>query len=310
MTLDEYLSHYIVGKEIIMFLLIALGGLIVALTFILLSARIIAGSMSPGRKRIFFYNKSKDLVERFFEMVFSGTSILSFLATYYLIDRFVTEGSFRLFWDKHSDMLLLILIILSCVINTCLDRVLVPLKNIDSEQKASVRMIGMLYIILIFVYIKFIYENNNYDGFITYFLGLMVGRFAYFDSSFTDFVKSVRLAAKNLPLLILGLCYTGFMCYIGFSSRYLLVSNGVLVSTFIAHIFMVVAIAIVYHSRILKLLIRDPKASKKKRQAKNGTEDADYEEYYDEDDEYEHDSYNDEEYDDYEDYSEYDNDEY
>lgn len=308
MTFDEYLSHYIVGKEILIFLLVALLGLIVSLTFILLSARLIAGKMSPKKRRTFFYNKSCDLVERFFEMVFSGTSILSFLATYYLIDRFVTEGDFRIFWDKYSDMLLLILIILSCVVNTCFDRVLVPLKNISNEQKASVRMIGMLYIILIFMYIKFIYENNNYDGFIAYFLGLMVGRFAYFDSSLSDFLKSIRLAAKNLPLLLLGLSYTGFMCYIGFSSRYLLISNGVLVSTFIAHIFMVVACMIIYHTRVLKLIIRKPASSKSK--STSAADKYHYEEYYDDAGEYEPDAYSDEEYDEFDTYSEYDNDEY
>lgn len=309
MTLDEYLQHYIASKEVLIFLLIALGGLIVSLTIILLSARLIAGQMPKGRRKIFFYNKANDLVERFYEMVFSGTSILSFLATYYLIDRFITTGAFRAFWDKYSDMLLLVLIILSCVVNTCLDKVLIPLKSINHEQKASVRMIGMLYIILIFLYIKFIYENNNYDGFIAYFLGLMVGRFAYFDASFKDFVSSTKLAAKNLPLLILGLAYTGFMCFIGFSSRYLLISNGVLVSTFIAHLFMVVAIAIIYHTRILKFIIRKPKSKGAKRSnAMAGS--PQYAQGYPEDDEYEHDEYNEEDYIEYDAYSEYDNDEY
>lgn len=308
MTLDEYLSHYIVSSEIIIYLLIALGGLIVSLTIILLSSTLLANKVKRSKK-VFFYNKANNLIERFFEMIFSGTSILSFLATYYLIDRFVTTGSFRAFWDKHSDMLLLVMIILSCVINSCLDRVIVPLKVIDREQKASVRMIGMLYIILIFVYIKFIYENNNYDGFIAYFLGLMVGRFAYFDASFADFIKSVKLAAKNLPLLILGLSYTGFMCFVGFSSRYLLISNGVLVSTFIAHIFMVIAIAIIYHSRILKLVIRKPKASAKR----TGRDSSDYTQYDDtpaEDYANYNESYNDYDDDYSEDFDDYSEDEY
>lgn len=259
MTLDDYLAHYFIWKDMLTFFLIAIGGLIVSLAILLICSRLISTSVPKKKQAAFFYNKTNNLVERFYEMIFSGTSILSFLAAYYLIDRFVTTGSFRVFWDKHSDMLLLVMIILSCVINSFLDRIFVPLKSIDKEQKASVRMIGMLYIILIFMYIKFIYENNNYDGFITYFLGLMVGRFAYFDASFSDFVKSVKLAALNLPLLILGLCYTGFMCFIGFSSKYLLISNGVLVSTFIAHLFMVVSIFLIYHCRILNLIVKKPK---------------------------------------------------
>ena len=117
----------------------------------------------------------------------------------------------------------------------------------------------MLYVILIFLYIKFIYENNNYDGFIMYFLGLMIGRFIYFDASFRDGIKTMLEALKNLPLLILGLAYTGFMAYTGFTSDYLLVGNGVLVSTFIAHVFMIVAIFIIHHSHFMSIFARKPK---------------------------------------------------
>ena len=258
MTLNEYLEHYINGKEMLAFLIYALVALIMCTCIILLSASLISNAATGSRKKLFFYNKSTNLIERFYEMIFSGTSILSFLSAYYLIDRFVTSGSFRTFWDAHKDMLLLVMIILSCVFNSFLDKIFVPLKNIDKEEKSSIRLIGMLYIIMIFIYIKYIYENNNYDGFIAYFLGLIVGRFAYFDSSFKDFLKSIKNASKNLPLLLLGLSYTGFMCYIGFSSKYLLKSNGVLVSTFFAHIFMVVAIFIISKSRLLNLVIKKP----------------------------------------------------
>lgn len=259
MTLNDYLSHYFVPKEMGMFFLLALGGLIVSLILILSFCKILVNISTPIKRRdIVFYEKANELVDRFYEMIFSGASILSFLAAFYLIDRFVTSGEFRVFWDKHNDFLLLGMIILSCVINSILDRVFMPLKHLNSEKKASVRIVGMLYIIMIFIYIKFIYENNNYDRFITYFIGLMVGRFAYFDVSLKDFVYSIRAAAKNLPLMILTLCYTAFMCYFGFKSKYLLISNGVLVSTFFAHIFMIASIFIIYHTRVLTLIIRKP----------------------------------------------------
>jgi hypothetical protein len=89
-----------------------------------------------------------------------------------------------------------------------------------------------------------------------YFLGLMIGRFIYFDASFREGISTILESLKNFPLLILGLAYTGFMAYTGFTSDYLLVSNGVLVSTFIAHIFMIVAIFIVHHSHFMSIFIR------------------------------------------------------
>lgn len=255
MSAQEYILHYVEIKPMLTFFLISLLLLIACVVVIILCVSLTAHTVSKGYRKDYFYNRSNELVERFYEMIFSGSSILSFLASYYLIERFVTEGDFRIFWDEHSDLLLLAMIITSCLLNTFLDRVLIPLRSIDKDEKASVRMIAMLYVILIFIYIKFIKENNNYDGFITYFLGLMIGRFVYFDASFKDFISSVKKAGQNLPLLLMGLTYLGIMCYIGFGSHYLLVSNGILVSTFIAHIFMVLSILIIHNTNILKIIL-------------------------------------------------------
>lgn len=299
MTLEDYLSHYLVWKEILMYLLTALGITAVAVTFIIVFIRITA------KKDKVYYKWATNHIERFFEMIFSATSILSFLATYYLIDRFVTVGTFAEFWDGHKDFLLLILICMSCLINTFLDKVFVPLSNITKQEKASVRMTGMFYIILVFLYIKFIYGNDNYDGFIMYFLGLMIGRFVYFDASLRDFWDSFKDAAKNTLIMILGLACLGAMCYVGFKKGYLLISNGVLVSAFFAHIFLIVAIFIIYRSKIITLFVHKPKSGKK---SKYVEEDEDEDEYYDSDeyydDEYEDDEYEDE-FDEYADYDEY-----
>lgn len=261
MTLTQYINHYFVLSDILKFLGVAFAGLVFCLTIIICVSSIKLAAKKKSDKNTTSEktsSKSKimlNTIDRFYEMIFSGASILSFLSVYYLIDRFVTTGPFRVFWDKHSDMLLLAFIIISCLINTLLDKIFIPLKSLNQSEKASIRLIAMLYIILIFLYIKYIYENNNYDGFIMYFLGLMIGRFVYFDASFKDFIDSVKNTLQNIPLLILTLSYTAYMCYYGFATKYLLKSNGVLVSTFFAHIFMIVSIFIIYHTHIVNLIV-------------------------------------------------------
>lgn len=259
MTIQEYAQHYTEMTDMMRFLLVAVIGALVCLFIILITVRATAKGETVLEKRWDIYDRSINLAQRFDEMIFSATSILSFLAVYYLIDRFALEPSFRTFWDKWCDLILLLMIILSCIVNNYFDVMLIPLKKITRDEKASVRLVGMFYIMVIFLYIKFIYENNNYDGFIMYFLGLILGRFAYFDASFRDSIKTLKDGAKNIPFLILGLGYTAFMCLFGFKSGYLLVSNGVLVSTFIAHLFMVVAIFVLHHSHFMYLFIRKPK---------------------------------------------------
>lgn len=292
MTLQEYLDHYLNIKEMLLFFAVAMIGVILCVLIIVLVGRLTAIGNSKFEKKQDIYYHTHNMVQRFYEMIFSASSILSFLAAYYLIDRFIVSGPVRVFWDKHSDMLLLLMIIISVVINNYFDHLLIPLKKIDHDEKASVRVVAMLYIMLIFFYIKFIYENDNYDGFIIYFLGLMVGRFVYFDASFKDFIKTIKDAAKNLPLLILGLAYTGFMCYYGFFTKYLLKSNGVLVSTFFAHVFMIVAIFIVHHSHFVDIFVKKPKGKTKKHREQDFTSDNSdednitYDDYSDRDDEY------------------------
>ena len=88
-------------------------------------------------------------------------------------------------------------------------------------------------------------------------------------------------------MIIVGLAYTAFMAYTGFTSDYLLVGNGVLVSTFIAHIYMIVAIFIVHHSHFMSIFIRKPKTlAAPKEPEYYDVEDGDYYEY-DDYDEYE-----------------------
>lgn len=305
MTLEQYTKHYLTAIDMLKFFGLSLILAFFAILIItLITARIASSSTGLSRKdlAIYRYEYVHNSIQRFYEMVFSATSILSFLSVYYLIDRFVTAGEFRVFWDAHSDMLLLLLIVLSCVINTILDRVFVPLRRIDSSQKGSVRLLGMLYIILIFIYIKYIYENNNYDGFIMYFLGLMIGRFVYFDASFKDFIMTLRNAIKNLPILFIGLSYTGLMCLYGFMSGYLLKSNGVLVSTFFAHIFMIVAIFVIHHSHILELIVRAPKGYNPHKARETSPTTGKYVDYEDEiefdNSDYEYANYEDEDYED------------
>ena len=246
----------------LMFLALALAFSIICVFYILMVVAVQARFVPRSKRKQFYYEKAHNTIQRFYEMVFSGASILSFLAVYYLIDRFSPDtGDFRQFWDRYKDFLLLLMICLSIVFNNILDRMLIPLKKMTREDRGSVRVLGMLYVILIFMYIKFIYENDNYDGFIMYFLGLMIGRFIYFDVSFRESIQTILGALKNFPILILGLGFTAFMAYTGFTSDYLLISNGVLVSTFIAHIYMIVAIFIIHHSHFMYLFARKPKTS-------------------------------------------------
>ena len=112
MTYEDYLSHYFNTRDMILFLLIALAGAFVFTLLLILVGRLTSVGNTPYKRKLNTYYHTYNLVQRFYEMVFSASSILSFLALYYLVDRFVLFDEFRIFWDKYSDLAIKNIIIL------------------------------------------------------------------------------------------------------------------------------------------------------------------------------------------------------
>lgn len=282
LSISELNAHYLNPWEMALFFVLSFVCMFISVLILIRMAKsdAVRGGRIPGRTAS---EKAEWLTQAFYEMMFSDTCILGFIGTYVIIDWFVTKPAIRGFWDSYSDFILLGLIILSCVLNTFLDRVFVNLKRISHEEKASIRLIGMLYMGIIFLYIKFVYEDNNYDKIMVYYLGLMVGRFVYFDASFRDFKKSVKDAAHNFPIMLMALADTAIMAAYGFNEGYLLKKNGVVVSLLVAHIYMIVCIFILHHTHVVRHLTRGSSEREKRDRRLRYTAD-DYEDYGGEDD--------------------------
>ncbi len=261
----KYLNHYLDWQNCGLFFIVSLIGLVVILVILFTYARSqekkdAADARRRGGRKTISGNTCR-IIESFYELVFSSTSILFFLAAYYLIDRFLTDRTYRVTWDRYSDIILMLFIFMSIFLNAFFDSVLVRLKWIDAADKASIRLVSTIYMVLIFLYIRFIYNDLNYNELIVYFLGLVIGRFVYFDFTWPDFVKTMKGVARNIPMLILMLLYSGMMCFVGFKSKFLLTSNGVIVSIFIAHVFMDMSILIAH--MILHPMTEKPVKNKK-----------------------------------------------
>lgn len=264
MTIQDYFKHYLSWPEAGIFFGIAIGSVIIVNLILFLCSHFNAGKHAANaldhttaegsvseryefEKRSYVFRRFRNLSQRFYELIFSGNCILFFMTVYYLINRFYNVEPYKSMLRRYESFLLLLLIVLSCILNSLLDKVFIRLGSLSREEQSAIKILGMFYMLIIFAYIKYIYENDNYDMFITYFLGLMVGRFVYFDASFKDFLSSIGRALANFPIMILGLACTGAMAYWGFKTKYLIKHIGVLTNVFIAHIFLCVAIFIIFH---------------------------------------------------------------
>ncbi len=278
MSLDKYIDHYLDWEKAGPFLAFSFAGLVVIIGIILLFVKIsgLGKNMADEdgdpdeyeedeksrkkKEKQKVYSPAERLMERFYSLIFSNTSILFFISAYYLTDRFLQYYPKEwAIWQEYDDFILLAALLASCLLNNILDRIFVRLRTLKNEDRAAMRLVAMIYLILIFAYIKFIYEDNNYDALIMYFITMLVGRFVYFDASFKDFISAMASALKNTPFLILVLIYSGAMCYIGFSSKFLLTSNGVIVSVLITHLFMDISIFFIHHTRVVRLVSKKRK---------------------------------------------------
>ncbi|MCR5595370.1 MAG: hypothetical protein K6G12_05955 [Lachnospiraceae bacterium] len=269
MTFEAYTNPDFGWMEKLIFLFATFVGIALIIVFILIFTRVSVASLPRRERRVEFYERSHNRIQRFYEMIIAGTSVMSFSCTYVIINHIYnlvlggeTPGPVLAViinaWESGRDFVLLLLICLSCVLNSILDRLLIPLKHLEKSEKATIRMLAMFYVILILIYLDHIGDASEYNPVMMYYLGLMVGRFVYFDASFGDFLGALKNMFRNLHLLLFGLALTGALCWFGFGTGYLLERNYYIVGAFYTHLFMLVVIFIIYHTHILDLLVRKP----------------------------------------------------
>ena len=281
MSFEAYIDHYTARPGIWYVILIS--------TLILGAARVI----------LHFGKKENEVLrcEKYYELILSSSAILLFTGMYFLIDYHYLSvpSSFYAIWDEYSDFILLAALIMAIVITNIFDHILIPMKVLGDSDKASLRVAAIIYMLLVFGYIKFVYLDNNYDDIIVYFIIMIIGRFVYFDASFRDFKAVIKGFLGTLPILLLALATTALLALYGFNSGYLLKKNGVVLSLYIAHVYVIIEIIIL---SAVERLIRFIHEKKKK---KEETDD----EYEDDQDENFEDEYDEEYYEeDYEDYDE------
>ena len=265
MTIEAYINPDFTTIEKIIFFVMAALGMAACMVLISLLVRIKTVTMRKSERKREFYEQTHNRIQRFYEMIISGTSVMSFSCAYVIINHVYSiygtsgygfYGAMERLWADWKDFVLLLLICLSCVINTLLDKLIIPLKRISKDEKASIRLLAMFYVIIVLVYLNRIGDESQYSPVMMYYLGLMIGRFVYFDASFKDFFEAIKNAFLNLPLLILGLALTGGLSYVGFSLGYLLERNYYIVGVFYTNLFMLLATFILHNSRILYLFVR------------------------------------------------------
>ena len=278
----NYIEHYFDMASAVPFFLVSLAGLILVMGVILVLARIRqeldrhsatppaaaeanavdldadARPHSRARRPLLdpVDTRPYEFIESFYEMAFASTSILLLLSLYYIIGDRINLHTVSKVWNQYKDWVLIGFLLVSMIVDRIFDRVLVPLHYISAQKRGSVRLMASIYVMLILLYIRFIYEDYNYENLILYFVMLVIGRLVYFDVTWEGFRNDCIGLFRNLPVLLLMSAYSAAVVWYGFTSGFLMKANGVIVSTLIAHLFMDICIFLFERSRIFDLLLR------------------------------------------------------
>ena len=275
MTIESYLNPDFTWTKKLIFFLLAFSGVILCDLLVIWRAKNVANRQDGSDRKAFFFDRAENRVQCFYEMMISGTSVLFFSCAYVVCnhlyslieaDPYSVSGALSFFykvWGEGKDFVLLFLICMSCLLNTFLDRVIIPLKTITKAERASIRLLAMFYVILILVVLNIIGDESEYGPVMMYYLGLMVGRFVYFDASFVDFLAAMKNAIMNLPMLAMGMALMAGLSVFGFRVGYLIERNYFIVGVFYTHLFLLLAIFLIHLIRFWPLILGKPKGHKR-----------------------------------------------
>lgn len=269
MTVDAYINPDFTTDKKIIFFLLSLAGVVLCDLLILLGVRSASFFTSKNEGRGTVNRRYLMVVQLFYEMIISAASVMSFACAYVILNHVYTLAeaesgaldeylsTFVSVWGDWKDFILLLLICLSCVLNSLLDKLIIPLNRISREEKAAVRMLAMFYAVIVLLLLNLVGDESEYSPVMMYYLGLVVGRFVYFDASFRDFLTALKNTFLRLPLLLLGLILSGALCFFGFKAEFLLERNYYIVGVMYTHLFLLAAVFVFRHIRILDIIFRD-----------------------------------------------------
>lgn len=262
-----YYRHYTNLSITGPYFLVVLAGMFVILAIIALAAKHsgkadyektrLGGHTSHLTRKQLTRANSRIFLDRFYELVFSSTSVLLMMFVYICIKNLIYEGiikePFATIWSDWESFFLLILILFSVFITMFFDHVIVRLRSLTSDEMANIRLSSSVYILILLVAIYVGYGEHAYMNLIFMMTAMVAGRFVYFDFTVKDFKRLCRGVGDSMPFIGLLLAYSGFLSFYGFQTKVLINAYGIIISLFIEHLFMCLGIILIEHTPLHKL---------------------------------------------------------
>lgn len=190
-----------------------------------------------------YVNRPYEISQMVFEIIICNTCIIVIMYVYYRLAKNL------LFLEKYLGIIMLVLIIIAILLNDFLDEKLKQ-DMIKEEDKGNIRLISSCSIIMLFSFLKIYFKTAEYDEFLLCYIGLVLGRFIYFDSTLKGFIRCVKNLKSYFIPLIIAFLLTGIISGIGLHLE-VIATNNIFISLMISHF------AILFFIHLTKKMIYD-----------------------------------------------------
>lgn len=190
-----------------------------------------------------YVNRPYEISQMVFEIIICNTCIIVIMYVYYWLAKKL------LFLEKYLGIIMLVLIIIAILLNDFLDEKLKQ-DMIKEEDKGNIRLISSCSIIMLFSFLKIYFKTAEYDEFLLCYIGLVLGRFIYFDSTLKEFIRCVKNLKSYFIPLIIAFLLTGIISGIGLHLE-VITTNNLFISLMISHF------AILFFIHLTKKMIYD-----------------------------------------------------
>ena len=190
-----------------------------------------------------YVNRPYEISQMVFEIIICNTCIIVIIYVYYWLAKNL------LFLEKYLGIIMLVLIIIAILLNDFLDEKLKQ-DMIKEEDKGNIRLISSCSIIMLFSFLKIYFKTAEYDEFLLCYIGLVLGRFIYFDSTLKEFIRCVKNLKSYFIPLIIAFLLTGIISGIGLHLE-VITTNNLFISLMISHF------AILFFIHLTKKMIYD-----------------------------------------------------
>lgn len=190
-----------------------------------------------------YVNRPYEISQMVFEIIICNTCIIVIMYVYYWLAKNL------LFLEKYLGIIMLVLIIIAILLNDFLDEKLKQ-DMIKEEDKGNIRLISSCSIIMLFSFLKIYFKTAEYDEFLLCYIGLVLGRFIYFDSTLKEFIRCVKNLKSYFIPLIIAFLLTGIISGIGLHLE-VITTNNLFISLMISYF------AILFFIHLTKKMIYD-----------------------------------------------------